>query len=706
MNKCILGLILNVLFASTGRAQVGRFHRGVLALKEKNYGVAQCLFQQVMRKNPSLGAFGKAKLYVETKEFFNLDSSLFFIQIASDGLKKNQLNLTATKRQKLKVYGWDSISIKRQLDSLTSERYTEILATGDFKILTKFIDRYPSFGARIEAIKLRDSLWFKACTNSDLFCLLGLKLTSPNSHLKARISAAYETKAFEEWTSQITEQELTSYMQYHPNSKYVSLAEDEIYRIYLKQNDTVAFKSFLMKYPQNRNRNNIWKSYFQKSIGDQNLDLMSRFIAVHPDFPFRNQVLQELGKFKKNLIPVANALDEYGYMDEEGNLMINYTFEEANDFREGLAAVKRNGKYGVIIANGNKVVDFVFEFISDYTNGQAICRSNGKYGLIDQKGLEIVPCVYEDIQLIFGNYFVIKSNGVYGLMNDRGAVVIKPTYSELNALNETFAEIITDQGIGLINNNLEIIIPPIFEEINPIQHGFIVKKDGKFGVMDFMGKSVVPIQYDAIFTSKNTFLYLVLGNKFCHLNTLNWKIITTWTEVYSAWRDLAYFNGVEYISYRKGQYFWTDTLGKPIKPLKITFLNSVGKVLSGKTNKESKLGLFDRLGNAISGFDYEEIEEFSNGYLKVVKEGKFGLFSELGQKIVEAAYDEIVYLSEMNLFILEKNGKKGLCNLEGNILIPLEYDAINGYGSDKLLLKLDTKMLYYNFMTKKLLKVK
>lgn len=706
MNKFIFGIFFYLMSASFGKAQVGRFQLGVRALNKKNYGIAQTLFKQVNRNNPSLGAFGKSILYSETKEFYNLDSSLFYLQIALGGFEENQLDLTQSQRKKLKDFGWDLKNIIRRYDSITSERYAEIAVTEDYKTISKFIERYPTFKEKNEAIKLRDSLWFNACDQSDLFCLIGLIRTSPNSHLIEKISAAIESKAFKEWTGSNSEQELTTFMQYHPQSKYITLAEDEIYRIFLRQNDTIAFKEFLIKYPKNRNRNNIWKVYFQKAIGDQNLELMASFIAVHPEFPFRNQVLQEIDKFKKNLFPVANASDLFGYMDEEGNLMINYAYEEANDFHEGLASVKRNGKYGVIIANGNKVVDFTYEFISDFNNGQAICRNKGEYGIIDRKGLEIVPCMYEDLQLIFGNYYCFKSNGAFGVLNDRGELVLKPEYSELNAISDNIAEIVTNQGQGLLNNNLEIVLPPNYEEIIPFQQGFIVKKGGKYGIVDFVGKIVIPFQYDGIFPSKYTSLFLVLGNKFSHLNTLNWEISTPWSDVYSGWRELAHFNGVEYITTRKGQYFWTDTLGKTLKQLKINFLNSVGNVLSGKLNKESKLGLFDRLGNAISTQDYDEIQEFKNGFLKVTKESKFGLFSEEGQKIVETIYDEIVYLSEVKLFILENNGKKGICDLRGNIIIPLEYNAIYVYGKDKLLLKLDSRMLYYNFITKKSFKLK
>ena len=48
-------------------------------------------------------------------------------------------------------------------------------------------------------------------------------------------------------------------------------------------------------------------------------------------------------------------LDYYGYMDEDFQVVIPAAFEDSNDFREGIAAVKENGTWKIIDPQGNTV---------------------------------------------------------------------------------------------------------------------------------------------------------------------------------------------------------------------------------------------------------------------------------------------------------------------------------------------------------------
>ena len=49
---------------------------------------------------------------------------------------------------------------------------------------------------------------------------------------------------------------------------------------------------------------------------------------------------------------------KYGFVDKAGQLVIGCQFDDAKNFSEGLAAVKKNNKYGFIDKSGNLVIDF------------------------------------------------------------------------------------------------------------------------------------------------------------------------------------------------------------------------------------------------------------------------------------------------------------------------------------------------------------
>ena len=60
------------------------------------------------------------------------------------------------------------------------------------------------------------------------------------------------------------------------------------------------------------------------------------------------------------------------------------------DFSDGLALVKENAKWGYIDMQGNKVIDLKFDIASSFTNGAAIVKLNDKFFLINKKYLKLI----------------------------------------------------------------------------------------------------------------------------------------------------------------------------------------------------------------------------------------------------------------------------------------------------------------------------
>jgi WG containing repeat len=86
------------------------------------------------------------------------------------------------------------------------------------------------------------------------------------------------------------------------------------------------------------------------------LDVSGRCI-VEPQFKY-------MGQYSNGLSHTALDDGQWGFIDLDGNMAISFKFEDATPFREGLAAVKLNGKWGFI----NRVGDFVIDPIYDAMN--------------------------------------------------------------------------------------------------------------------------------------------------------------------------------------------------------------------------------------------------------------------------------------------------------------------------------------------------
>ena len=113
-------------------------------------------------------------------------------------------------------------------------------------------------------------------------------------------------------------------------------------------------------------------------------------------------------------------------------------------------------------------------------------------------------------------------------------------------------------------------------------------------------------------------------------------------------------------------------------------LNAKGKEIFTEYDKVSALENYDENKNLW----YEE------NVLLVEKNGKYGLINLEGNKILEIDYDKIYTLKgTQRSLITEKDGKKGLVNHVGQILVENKYDEIKSLGEDtkSYIVKLDNK---------------
>lgn len=216
------------------------------------------------------------------------------------------------------------------------------------------------------------------------------------------------------------------------------------------------------------------------------------------------------------------------------------------------AIVKRNGKYGMIKPNGDFKVPLEYDFIEPYdsnhgnyseyfnarkgkiysifnqnlkkigeslepiynnfkTNNPTISFKNlkGKYGVIDRNGNIKVPFVYDE-ELYFdgGHYAIATKNNEVGLIDSQNKILIPFGKQFLSEVFDRFDEkprespnyfIVENKTISKIVdiNNRTIIngyqsIRPLFYDHSKL----LVKKNNKFGVIDFNNKILSPIIYD------------------------------------------------------------------------------------------------------------------------------------------------------------------------------------------------------------------
>ena len=69
------------------------------------------------------------------------------------------------------------------------------------------------------------------------------------------------------------------------------------------------------------------------------------------------------------------------------------------NFFEGLAVVLLNGQWGFVNQQGQVVIPLKYSYAWSFRKGLAVVELNGQYGVVDKTGKELLPCVYNEGEL-------------------------------------------------------------------------------------------------------------------------------------------------------------------------------------------------------------------------------------------------------------------------------------------------------------------
>lgn len=109
------------------------------------------------------------------------------------------------------------------------------------------------------------------------------------------------------------------------------------------------------------------------------------------------------------LIPVTKG-DQWGYTNRDARLIINYQFDYAYAFQNGIAFVEKQGKMGAINMKGEVVIPIRYDDLNRVGNDLFIFKLGGNMGLLNKKGEQVVPNKYNRVVPISDNLFRLENN--------------------------------------------------------------------------------------------------------------------------------------------------------------------------------------------------------------------------------------------------------------------------------------------------------
>jgi len=410
-----------------------------------------------------------------------------------------------------------------------------------------------------------------------------------------------------------------------------------------------------------------------KKIGYINL---SGKVVIPPQF--------DGGELFYDGLAVVEQNNKYGYIDKTGRLIIPAIFDAAVHFEKGFAriGIKDTTKnspedwpyfnsrpdliWGLINITGEYILKPKYKFND---NGILTFIENHLMGLINIDGKIIIPATYDNISFIGNGLYSVLKNDRLGLIDTLGNTITPLTYEEIDYFNDDLAAVKINGKWGFIDKTGKMVINPIYRET----HGFYlnhtaVNYNGKWGLIGKNGSFVIKPKYNDLFLCHDTLCTFKQNNHWGCIDLIGNIIIKP---IYD---DLVVFNGeLATVSY---------------------------KGLQGIINKSDSF---------IVAPKYENAWIFYDSLLCLCDNNKWTIKDINNQSIFVDSLDFIISVPSFTptdtthkYLCLRKNGKKGLMNPAGHLILPIEFDNIYHIKGNILAAHTKTNIIYYDNLGKKI----
>ena len=179
----------------------------------------------------------------------------------------------------------------------------------------------------------------------------------------------------------------------------------------------------------------------------QYIDATGQFIRTvdTPDLDdFDNPVENQ---YSSGLALVFNDdTNQYGYIDRDGNMSIDFQFSEARAFRDGYAAIKVSDRWGFIDTRGNITIQPRYIEAGNFGNGLVPIRENtNDWGYADRRGNVVIEPQFEEAREFSEGRAAVLVNGFWGFIDTSGNVLGKPDYDEVSPFYRGAAQVIVEK---------------------------------------------------------------------------------------------------------------------------------------------------------------------------------------------------------------------------------------------------------------------
>ena len=357
------------------------------------------------------------------------------------------------------------------------------------------------------------------------------------------------------------------------------------------------------------------------------------------------QKVSQKSNNSEKLFPVSEN-GKWGYVNEQGKMVIEPQFQRASSFKNDCAAVVvidnkgYKNLYGYIDKTGKMVVAPQYDEAGDFSEGLAVVSKDYRWGYIDSTGKEIIPLQFiesldfsEGLAAVYIQSKQANIDSQWGYINKKGEVIIQPKFYKAHKFNGGVAMIliskfgktnlkgyIDQSGNFLIKPEIEGLSGDFSEGLIPIEIGGRDRKDsersythisGKWGFVDKTGKIIIEPKFENADEFSEGLANVTIGKKYGYIDKSGKIVIAPQFEYSSN-------------SYRCANFI--EELACFERDGKIGFINKTGKVVI-----EPQFDFAEKFNDGFASVSFPASESFDDKEPRY--RGGFGVIDKTGRII-------------------------------------------------------------------------
>ena len=145
---------------------------------------------------------------------------------------------------------------------------------------------------------------------------------------------------------------------------------------------------------------------------------------------------------------VYKGIRKAGLIDRQGKLLIEPSVDRMLAFQEGRGLVRDDKYRFYYITEQAHLYDGYYEEATEFKHGVAVVQVDGKWGIINQKGIELIPPKYDKIESFEEGYAKVRIQGFNGLASLNGDLIVQPDYEYISYAGDGLFRVEQGDKIG------------------------------------------------------------------------------------------------------------------------------------------------------------------------------------------------------------------------------------------------------------------